>query len=115
MRIVKIIQRELSKKDITSYVRYQRWYLKNEDTQEVLIMVDENFKNKNNELVNKIKYKENFALLCTDNQEYSNEFYTAHKVYKPRLFIMNNSGVKYNEYDVQDWELTEDGIHVAFK
>lgn len=37
----KLNNKGLSKQEITNYRRYDRWYLRKEDTKEVLMMIDE--------------------------------------------------------------------------
>lgn len=110
----KINSRGLSKQEITNYKRYERWSLRKEDTKEVLLMIDEKRRNKNNEIVNLVNHIDNFALLCVDDIGYCNKFFDRHKEYTPRVFIKNNSGSTYNEYAVTSWKICEDGIYVKF-
>lgn len=112
---MKVIQRGLTKQDITSYKRYDRWSLRKEDNKEILLMIDEQKRNKDNEIVNIVNYKEGFALLCIDDINYCRDFYAKNKEYTPRLFIKNNSASKYNEYAITTWSSTSEGIYVKLK
>ncbi len=108
----KLNNKGLSKQEITNYRRYERWYLRKEDTKEVLMMIDETKKNKENEIVNLVNYIDSFALLCVDNIDYCNRFFDKHKEYTPRLFIKNHSGSAYNEYAIESWQISAEGIYV---
>lgn len=107
---MKILQRGLKKEQIANSRGYMRWYRVIDN--ELRLFVNENLRTYTGKDVNKVDYRNNKAYLCMDSLEYSNKFYNKNKHLKVRLYIKSDAGSLYNEYEVIDWSLGENGIEL---
>ena len=107
---MKIIQRGLKKEEIALAKRYMRWYRVID--YEMRFFVNLGFVTDKGELGNKIDYKNNKAYLCMADLEYSEKFYNKNKHLKVRLYAKEDAKSLYDEYEVLDWTLGENGLEL---
>ena len=102
----------LTKKEIALSSTYAKSYRIVED--EIRLFIDEKALDDNNELINKIYWKENRGELGFDGPDSAKEFYEKHKDLKVRLFLKAEEKRIYNEYGVAKWKAGEKDIEIIF-
>ena len=107
---MKKLRSNLKKEEIAGSKGYMKWYRAFDN--EIRVFINERFTNENNEIVNKILWKENKALICIGAIKHSEWFYERYKDYDLKFFVKSDMGALYSEYEVKEWFLGEDGIEV---
>ena len=105
-----ILQRGLKKEQIAQAKRYMRWYRVIDN--EMRLFVNLGFVTDKGEIGNKIDYKNNKAYLCMADLEYSEKFYNKNKHLKVRLYAKEDAKSLYDEYEVLDWTIGENGLEL---
>lgn len=107
---MKKLRDNLKKEKIAGSKGYMKWYRAFD--KEVRLFINERALNENNEILNKIFWRENRALICVGATEYNKGFYKKYKDYDVKFFVKSDAGALYSEYEVKEWSLVEDGIEV---
>lgn len=107
---MKKLRDNLKKEEIAGSKGYMKWYRAFDN--EVRLFINERCLNANNEIVNKIFWKENRALICIGANEDNKWFYEKYKDYDAKFFVKSDVGALYSEYEIKEWYLVESGIEV---
>ena len=110
---MKKLRSNLKKEEIALTKGYMKWYRVVENV--LRLFINEKALNDNNELLNKIYWKENRAELCVNGYDYSVNFYEKFKDYSLKVFVKSDIGALYSEYEVESWGVNERAIEVKFK
>jgi hypothetical protein len=110
-----VLQRNISREDIIKHRGFMSWFKIDKENNEILFLINEKHTNKVGEIVNVINYRENFGRLCIDSIKFGQEFFEKYKEYNPRIFIRQDAGYLYNEYDIEKWEADDEGLLIKFK
>ncbi|KAI3345641.1 hypothetical protein FDB55_11165 [Clostridium botulinum] len=109
---MKQLRGNLKKQDIALSNGYMKWYRIIDG--KLRVFINENHVNHNNELLNKIYWRENRGEICINVPEYCEKFYKAHKALELEFFVKNNVSSLYFQYEVKDWSLKDNYIEVIF-
>jgi hypothetical protein len=112
---MKIITGNLKREEIVGYSGHMHWYERNQEDNEILLLINEKEDNENGEIVNMINHKENFGRISIDVPHYGIRFYEENKSSTPRAFIRQCTGRLFNEYEVDSWGADEKGLYIKFK
>lgn len=107
---MKKLRSNLKKEEIAGSKGYMKWYRTFDN--EIRLFVNERALNEKNEVLNKVLWKENKALLCIGSTEYNKNFYEKFKAYTVKFFVKSDVGALYSEYEVKEWFLGEEAIEV---
>lgn len=111
---MKVVQRNVKREDIVNQQGFMKWFKINKENNEILLLINEAQTTETGEIVNVIKYKENFGRISIDSAEYGQKFFEDHKQYDPRIFIRQSAGNLYIEYAIDNWGADEEGLYINF-
>lgn len=112
---MKIVRRNLKKAEIISKPD-RKWYCTTNE--EIRFLIDEKSLNELSSKLNKIDWRNNEGLIGIDSIQYSKYYSLFNGEYKnlsAKLFIKNDVGASYNEYELDSWNVTENGIEIKMK
>lgn len=113
--IMKVVRRNLKKAEIVSKPD-RKWYCVTSD--EIRFLIDEKSSNELSGKLNEIDWKNNKGVVGMDSIQYSKYYSLFNGEYKgltPKLFIKNDTGSSYNEYEIDSWKTTENGVEIIMK
>jgi DNA polymerase III alpha subunit (gram-positive type) len=107
---MKLVKRGVKKEEITLAKSYARWYKVIDN--EIRILLNESARVSKNSVKNILDYKNDKAYLCVSDLEASKKFYEKHKDLELRLYVKADVGSLYNEYKVDNWYVSENGLEI---
>lgn len=111
---MQIINRNIKKINIR--VPKIKWYSILND--EIRFYVDESRKNSSSEFINVIDWRSSEGLLNVDSDDYAQHYNKLNETYQNltgRIFIKSDFGSTYNEYFLNTWSATPNGVMVIMK